>query len=245
MIPLLAQRVISVVPSITELLVDLGLGDRLIGSTLFCIHPPSLKKSTTRIGGTKTLKLDKIRNLKPDLIIANKEENVKEQIEELSKDIPVWTSDVGNLEDSLQMIKALGDILQLEEKANLLSEKIAASFQELATKNEKSCIYLIWRDPYMSVGKDTFIHDMINLAGFKNVLSNRERYPEISKNELQALNPDIIMLSSEPYPFREKHIKEMQAILPASQVVIVDGELFSWYGSRLLKSVNYFRSLNF
>lgn len=238
------QKIISLVPSQTELLHDLGLEEEIIGITRFCVHPDRWFKTKTRIGGTKQLQIKKIKELKPDLIIANKEENEKDQIEELAKDFPVWISDVNNLEDALKMIGSVGELLHKQIQAQNLVSQIKLGFSQLKTKNFRlSSAYLIWRKPYMTVGGDTFIHDMMMHAGVKNIFEDRSRYPQIMIADLKTLNAELLLLSSEPFPFRPKHVEELQKELAGVKIILVDGELFSWYGSRLLKSPAYFEEL--
>lgn len=242
------KRIISVVPSQTELLYDLGLEDEVIGITKFCIHPDKWYREKTRIGGTKALNIEKIKALNPDLIIANKEENEHAQIAELSKHFPVWISDIKTLDDSLDMIKRIGIITDREQKSAIISNQIKESFEAFPPiyRNEHlRCAYFIWWNPMMSVNADTFINDMLMRCGWNNVFAARtnSRYPEVSDDELKAANPQLVLLSSEPFPFAEKHIAHFQQLLPEAQVVLVDGEMFSWYGSRLLQSVNYFKEL--
>lgn len=231
-------------PSQTELLFDLGLDKEVIGITKFCIHPESWFRYKQRIGGTKNINIKKITQLQPDLIIANKEENVREQIEELAKQFPVWVSDVNNLEDAFQMMKSTGVITNKKEKAENLVSKIKTAFAQLKTPNAKlQTAYLIWRDPYMTVGGDTFIHHLMQLAGFENVFAKQRRYPQVSIADLRIANCQLVLLSSEPYPFRQKHIDELKQHLPQTKIVLADGEMFSWYGSRLLQAPAYFQTL--
>ena len=238
------KRIVSLVPSQTELLHYLGLENEVIGITKFCVHPNEWFRNKTRIGGTKNVNIDAVKALKPDLIIANKEENVKEQIDALQAIAPVWVSDVNNLEDALQMIEAIGFLTGENGKANSLLEKIKFSFNLFKTQNNQfNACYLIWREPYMTVGGDTFINSMLGFCGFKNVFQNAYRYPEITVQQLASLNCQIVLLSSEPYPFKQKHIDEIQAILPNTKIILVDGEMFSWYGNRLLQAADYFKAL--
>lgn len=238
------KRIISLVPSQTELLFDLGLADEVIGITKFCIHPDKWFRSKTRIGGTKEIKMEIIDQLQPDLIIANKEENVKEQIEELEKHFPVWVSDVNNLTDAYEMIEQIGVITNKEDLANKIMLRIKENFAQLPTHYSRlRTAYFIWQNPYMAVGGDTFIHSMLEVAGFANIYSREKRYPEISIEELRTLNPELLLLSSEPYPFKQKHIEELQIQLPNININLVDGEIFSWYGSRLLQAPAYFTNL--
>jgi ABC-type Fe3+-hydroxamate transport system substrate-binding protein len=244
-------RIVSVVPSQTELLYDLGLGDKVIGITRFCIHPNEWFRSKTRVGGTKQLNLDRIRQLEPDLVIANKEENVKEQIEELEKQFPVWVSDVNNLPDAYEMIKQIGLITGMEASSQILIDHIKEEFQQLhqsigqapAQNKKLSTAYLIWREPFMTIGGDTFIHAMIQEAGFENIFANKTRYPELNPEDIKKLNCDLIILSSEPFPFKEKHIEELKTLGYKGKAILVDGEMFSWYGSRLTRAPAYFLEL--
>lgn len=189
----------------------------------------------------------KIKELQPDLIIANKEENVKEQIEELAKDFPVWISDVNTLEDALQMIYSIGEITGKTEQAETLITRIKTNFSNLQLQTairKFQTAYLIWKDPYMTIGGDTFINDMLIKAGFENTFASAKRYPEVTVSQLQITNCQLLLLPSEPYPFKQKHIDELQAQLPTTKIILVDGEMFSWYGSRLLKAPEYFKSLH-
>ncbi len=235
------KRIVCLVPSLTELLYDLGLENEVVGITFFCIHPKEKVEKVTKIGGTKTIKPDRIRELKPDLVIASKEENVKEQIEAIEEFCPVWVSDVVDLPTSLEMISMLGEVLGKISEAALLNQKIAGGFESIIPSTA-SAIYLIWRKPWMCAGNDTFIHDILQRAGFQNLIEEN-RYPKLSDEEIKKLNPDFIMLSSEPYPFKQKHIEEVAKLAGNSKVILVDGELFSWYGSRLLKTPDYIRTL--
>lgn len=239
------KRIISIVPSQSELLWDLGLRKELIGITKFCIHPDEMYKGVERVGGTKKLDLDKIRQLKPDLIIGNKEENEQAQIEELRKEFPVWMSDIYDLSDAYEMISALGLITGKEEAAEQLVKRINDNFQRLdITKfKAKKVAYFIWYDPFMAAGSDTFINYMLERLGMVNVFSFMSRYPEITASQIKSADPDLIFLSSEPYPFKEKHLSELEQICPRSNIQLVDGEMFSWYGSRLLQAPGYFQRL--
>ncbi len=234
-------RIISLVPSITELLFDLGLEKELVGVTRFCIFPARARKEKTVIGGTKNLKLDKIRALKPDLIIGDQEENTKEQVEILAQEFPVWLSSIRGFDDALDMIFKIGLLTDRESLAQKLIDQIQTNFAKLKPiKPSLSVAYFIWQKPLMVAASDTFIHQMILKAGFSNAFSNQKRYPEISERALQAAQPDIIFLSSEPYPFAEKHIAYFQKMIPDAKVVLVDGTYFSWYGSRMVGAPEYF-----
>ncbi len=246
-----ARRIVSLVPSQTELLYDLGLGERVAGITKFCVHPDEWFRTKTRVGGTKQLKQAVIQSLHPDLIIANKEENEKEQIEELALHYPVWISDIHNLDDACEMILEIGRITQTDPLAKKMITGINEGFSKLNTLNSKllspnsklCSAYLIWQKPFLAAGGDTFIHAMLEAAGFENIFAGRSRYPETSIEELRDAGCECLLLSSEPFPFKQKHIDELQPLLPETKILLVDGEMFSWYGSRLLQAPRYFSYL--
>lgn len=229
------MRIISLVPSQTELLADLGLDAEVVGITDYCVHPADWLQKKESIGGTKRVKVDRVRALNPDLVIANKEENVREQVLEIAEFARVEVTDVVDLPSALEMIRDVGQWVGREEQAAAMVTEIRNVFQKLESKPKtgERVLYLIWRKPYMSVGHDTFIHDMISRAGWQNVCADQTRYPSLSAEEIRALNPDRILLSSEPFPFTDSHFSEFAEICPSAQIQIVDGEAFSWYGSRL------------
>lgn len=238
------QRLISLVPSQTELLHYLGLETETVGITKFCIHPAEWKASKAKIGGTKTVKLPAIDALRPTLIIANKEENVKEQVEALAERYALWLTDVNNLADALQMILDIGQLTGTNQKAQALVSEITARFAAIAQlrQNPVKTAYLIWRKPYMAAGGGTFIDDMLGHCGCANILAHMPRYPQVEVAQLAGC--ELLLLSSEPYPFKQQHINELQQQLPQTRILLVDGELFSWYGSRLLHSPAYFSQLH-
>ena len=236
------MRVISLVPSITETLFDICLTSyEIIGRTKFCIHPKELVKDVEIIGGTKNLNLEKIKILKPDLIIANKEENVKEQVEELMKDFKVLVTDIETLEDNSELLKQLGKIFNKEKIADEINLKTYEAFDIPKSENKLKVAYLIWKDPYMTVGGDTFISRILEELGFENQFKDQKRYPEVQLEDLKEA--DLIFLSSEPFPFKEKHIAEIQNICVDQKIMIVDGEAFSLYGSHLAKCGEYYLEL--
>ncbi len=243
------KRIVSLVPSQTELLFDLGLEDEVVAITKFCVHPVSWFRNKARIGGTKHLDVKKIALLQPDLIIANKEENVREQVEALEGIAPVWISDVGDLESALVMIRAVGAITGCASKGVSLAADIQNSFDgfgrlmQQSVVNNLAVLYLIWKDPLITVGNDTFIHAMMQRCGFVNLYGDDKRYPTLTEEEALQLKPEAVLLSSEPFPFKEKHIVAIQKTFPSARIVLVDGEMFSWYGSRLLQAVDYFKKL--
>lgn len=239
------RRIISLVPSQTEFLADLGLEAEVVGITKFCVHPRDWFQSKPRIGGTKTLHFEKIAALQPDLIIGNKEENERAQIEALEKHFPVWMSDIATLDDALDMMRRIGALVGKTEKAEALAAAVETAFRDLSEtqKTARRAAYFIWRKPYMVAAGGTFIQEMMGQASLENIFAGRERYPEITLDALKAAAPEVILLSSEPYPFSEKHIEAFREICPDAMIRLVDGEMFSWYGSRLRQAPAYFRTL--
>lgn len=246
-VPFPPRRIISLVPSQTELLHTFGLDAEVVGITKFCIHPNAWFRQKTRIGGTKQLNMEVIRDLQPDLIIANKEENEQIQIAALAKEFPVWISDIHTLADALEMMTGVGEITDRAAHATALVKDLEWKFGAFA-ETEKApkqlkVGYFIWRNPWMVAASNTFIDEMLKVCGYTNAFAKLSRYPEITTAQLQATDCDLVLLSSEPYPFSERHIAELQAVLPKASIRLVDGEMFSWYGSRLLHSIDYFTGL--
>lgn len=234
------MKIISLVPSITETLFDFGLTENeVIGRTKFCIHPENEVKNVAVIGGTKNLNIENVISLNPDLIIANKEENEKLQVEEFQKNFKVWVTDIQNLEDNERFISDVGNLLNREKLALEFNENINEIFKN--TSQKVKVAYIIWRNPYMTIGSDTFIHEILEKLGFENIFKNRKRYPEISLNQMTSA--DYIFLSSEPFPFQQKHIDELQKELPNQKTILVDGEAFSWFGTHISKCSAYYKNL--
>lgn len=239
------RRIVSLVPSQTEFLSAIGLEEEVVGITKFCIHPAHWFRNKQRVGGTKQVHLETVRSLQPDLIIANKEENMREQVQALAGIAPVWTSDINTINDALHMMEAIGALTGKQAEAAVIiktiTDKRKVLQQQLAGKTGSPRVaYLIWKDPYMTVGGDTFIDALLQECGWQNVFAGRKRYPEISLTDLQAAAPERLLLSSEPYPFQQSHASELQRLLPGTQVQLVNGEMFSWYGSRMVPAFDYF-----
>lgn len=240
------QRIVCTVPSLTELLFDLGLEEKIIGVTRFCVRPQNARKKAAIIGGTKDIDLNTLRKLRPDLIIGNKEENVKDQISEAKKLAPVWLSDVNNLNDARRAIEEIGKITHTFEKAAAMSKSISAAEEELRQirSPQKSALYFIWKNPYMVAGKNSFINAMLSLCGLQNIAPEENaRYPALSLEQIQEIEPEVIILSSEPYPFCSGDLHQIAEKLPRTQAYLLNGEIFSWYGSRLIPALKYIRSL--
>ena len=237
------KKIISLVPSQTELLYSLGLENETIAITKFCVHPKEWRKHKQTIGGTKKLNLDEISKLNPDLIIGNKEENNKEDIEWLSNNHSVWMSDIYNVQDSLKMIECIGNICDKEKEAQQIINSIKKELGELDHSSKspiKKALYVIWDNPTMVAGKKTYIDSMISLINLQNACDSN-RYPKL--NDIDIQEPDYIFLSSEPYPFKNKHLEKYKNNFPNSKVILVDGEMFSWYGSRIIKAIPYIKTL--
>ncbi len=242
------KRIISLVPSQTELLYDLGLEDQIVGVTKFCVHPSRAKKTKSIVGGTKTIHQDRIKALNPDIILCNKEENTKEIVELCTQIAPTHVSDIFNLEDSKNLIRSYGSIFSKRIEANHLIQKIISQenmFQAfIREKPVFKVAYFIWRNPWMVAAKNTFIHHLLTVNRFENIFEDLERYPEVSMASFNSRKEiDFILLSSEPYPFKKEHGLEIKQQLGKGDVIFVDGEMFSWYGSRLEKAFAYFKEL--
>lgn len=239
------HKIVSLVPSQTELLFDLGLESQLSGITLFCIHPSHLVKNITKVGGTKSVKIDRIKQLKPDIIIANKEENEKDSLLELAKYFPVYVTDVANYDDAIDTISDLSILLNKEIAGQELIQSIQSKFSAVGDLKQFTVVYLIWKEPYMTIGGDTFISSMMEKAGFLNCYKDALRYPQISLEDIKRQDADYVFLSSEPYPFKEKNKEDLVTSIPLERIVIVDGESFSWYGSRMNAAATYFNKRDF
>ncbi|MEZ0541271.1 helical backbone metal receptor [Fibrella arboris] len=244
-----ALRIVSIVPSQTELLFDLGLAAEIVGITNYCVHPADKVIGKPKVGGTKNVQLSRVADLQPTLILANYEENTEADVVALRAIAPVHITDVKTLPDALTMIGDMGELVGRQAEADGLVRQIGASFAAIRPVMESgdlSVAYLIWRKPYMVAARDTFIDAMLTEAGFRNAFGDQAspswpsprwvRYPVVTETDLKAAKPDLVFLSSEPYPFSQKHIADIQGCCPGAQVCLVDGELFSWYGSRLRQS---------
>ena len=243
------NRIISLVPSQTELLYDLGLNEKIVGITKFCVHPKQLLSTKKIVGGTKKVNFEKIRALQPDIIICNKEENTQEMVEQLSKISKVWVTNIITIEDNFRMISDFGKIFDCKEKAQILNNKLNFALNDFKSfiANKPSCTvsYFIWKNPYMVAGSNNFINELLKLNKFYNIYDLGERYPEIDlKNFSSGVNPDLVLLSSEPFPFKEQDAIEIATFSKSSKIIFVNGEMFSWYGSRLLHAFEYFKLLH-
>ena len=238
-----ARRIVSLVPSQTELLHDLGLDEEVVGLTTFCARPPGWRARKARLGGTKAVARERLLALHPDLVLANQEENTREDVEWLAARVPVYVTRVATLDEALSMIRAVGTLVDRAACADELAVAIAAGFAALANLPARRAAYLIWRRPWMVAGGDTFIADVMRRGGLVNVFADRPRYPAVDAAELRAAAPELLLCSSEPFPFGSAHARELEAAVPGARALQVDGELFSWYGSRLRYTPDYLRRL--
>jgi iron complex transport system substrate-binding protein len=246
------RRIVSLVPSQTELLCDLGLEDAVVGVTKFCVHPVYLRKLKKVVGGTKKVHFERIRLLNPDIIICNKEENTLEMVTELQQIAPVWVTDIVVIEDVFRMIELFGALFNQRVRAQQLIDKISverANFKAFtANLPTLKVAYFIWANPYMVAGHHTFINTLLAECKFENIYDNEDkfpsRYPEVQLKKIRLDgDPDVVLLSSEPYPFKDENAFEIGRFTHHAKAIFVDGELFSWYGSRLHKAYAYFRKL--
>lgn len=242
------SRIVSLVPSQTELLFDLGLEDSIVGITKFCIHPEHFLKTKNLVGGTKNPNYEKIKALNPDIIICNKEENTIDIFASCAKICTVWVTDIASVEDNYKMISDFGNIFNKVTEAQFLNQKIESELTAfkifVKAKPILNTVYFIWKKPYMVAAASTFIDQLLQLNNFENHFRDQTRYPEIAVENLKTSSLDLILLSSEPFPFKEKDKTAFREFFPNSKIIIADGEMFSWHGSRLLKAFDYFRVLH-
>ena len=231
------MRIVSLVPSLTETLAALGLDEAVVGLTRFCVHPPDWRTRKAIVGGTKAVRVDRVRALAPDLVVANREENTRADVEAVATFAPVVVTDIATVDGALAAIRDLGHRTGCGEAADALAARLAAAFAAPPDGSPAApalrVAYLIWRDPWMVAGGDTFISDVLARCGLANVFADRPRYPAVTPADLAAARPDALLLSSEPYPFDERHVAELGALVPGVPAVRVDGEAFSWYGPRM------------
>lgn len=230
------RRIVSLIPSVTETLCVLGLAEALVGVTAYCREPRDVVRSKTRVGGEKDPDLELIRDLRPDLVVANVEENVAEHVATLRAwSIPVWVTYPRTVADGIRMIHELGEVTSTAERADAiarpLEDLLARVSAATAARAPVPTFYAIWREPWMTIGRDTYIHDMLRVCGGANVFADRQRYPTVTLDEVAARRPRLVLLPDEPFRFRRIHVKDVAAV-PA-RVELVDGKPFSWYGPRI------------
>lgn len=242
------SRIVSLVPSISELIYDLNVEDKLVGVTKFCVHPKYFQIEKTVIGGVQDFDIEKIKELNPDVVFASKDENFEDEIAELEKFVPVYVTDVKNINEAKQMISNFGDLLNRRNEATKILMKIDLQLSDLSKITDdllyRSGAYLVWNEPWVAAGKETFVDSMLKLIKVDNVFSNlNERYPMVTGANIHLGNPDIVMLPTEPFKFEDQQAMEISAHTHDAATFFVDGEVFAWYGSRLVKSIDQLKLL--
>ena len=245
------MRLVSLCPSLTELVFDLGLGDSLVGRTKFCVHPADGVARVEKVGGTKNPKISRIIELNPDLVLMNEEENRVEDAEALrAAGIACHTSMPRTIADTAQMVRSIGLALGSIDTAETIARDIEARGREVAARAKgREAVryaYLIWRDPWMTVNNDTFVHGLLANAGGVNAFGDlSDRYPTITLEQVTAARVDAVLLSTEPFPFAQKHVDEIatRTAIPHERIIVVDGELLSWHGSRTPRGIVYAESV--
>ena len=236
----MTQRIVCLVPSITELLCDLGLGGQLVGRTGFCIHPWETVRHIPKVGGTKDVRMDRVRELAPTHVVVNVDENRKEDAEALAEFVPdVVVTHPQAPRDNLDLYRRMGREFDREREAEQLCERFERAYERAAASAgpERRVLYLIWRDPWMSVSRETYISQTLALFNWQTVPADAaERYPQV---ELAEHDVDRVLLSSEPFHFKERHVAEVAALVPGAEVSLIDGEMTSWYGSRAIAGLDY------
>ncbi len=239
------RRIVSLVPSQTELLSYLGLDETVVGITRFCERPPHWQSEKAIVGGTKEVDLERVRELEPDLVLANHEENTPEDVAALDEIAPVFVTEVKTVTEALDMIRSVGTLTATTDQTSTLAGRIISRFSTLPDFPPLRAVYLIWRDPYMTVGGDTFIHDVMSWGGFENVYGDEMRYPELTLDAIADRDLDVVLCATEPFPFHQKDrfTEDLRDALPDTPVELVDGQPFSWYGPRLLDAPTYLTEL--
>jgi iron complex transport system substrate-binding protein len=241
------MRIVSLCPSLTELVFDLGLGNSLVGRTKFCVHPEGRVDAVEKVGGTKNPKIERIIQLAPDLVLLNEEENRREDAEALeAAGIACHVSFPRTALDTAAMVRSIAAAVHAPAEGERIARDIETRHDRVtrsaARREQVSYAYLIWRDPWMTLNADTFVSALLGDAGGRNVFASRpERYPAFTPDELRAANPDVVLLSTEPFPFKDAHADELSAAsgLARDRFRIVDGELLSWHGSRTPAGIDY------
>lgn len=238
------RRVVCLCPSLTETLFALGVGESVAGRTKYCIHPAGRVQNVVTAGGTKDVDIEQVRSLRPDLIIAEKEENPEKAVATLAKTFPVFVFDVTDFDSALRAIAKLGELTGCTARAKVLARDIRDAFADLQPRTTHRVAYLIWRKPFMAAGRDTYIHALLQKCGLENVCAPLAgRYPPVTLESLRELGPELVLLPSEPFPFDDSHLAQLAPQIPAARVIRVNGEMFSWYGSRTLAAAEYLRQL--
>ena len=241
------MRIVSLCPSLTELVFDLGHGDQLVGRTKFCIHPADKVGAVEKVGGTKNPKLQRIIELAPDLVLLNEEENRREDAEALrAAGVQCHVSFPHTALETADMVRSIADAIDAKAEGERIARDIEARHHRVvssaADREPVTYAYMIWREPWMTVNADTFVSALLGDAGARNAFATtRERYPAITPADLTSVSPDVVLLSTEPFPFQPKHADELASLtgIDRDRFEIVDGEMLSWHGSRTPAGIDY------
>lgn len=249
-----APRIVSLVPSLTELLCDLGLAPLLVGRSGFCIHPAETVRAIPKVGGTKDVNIEKIRKLGATHLIVNIDENEKPMVDQLAQFIPhiIVTHPLGP-RDNLPLYRLLGGIFGAEKEAESLCTAFEQEYATLAAVRAnhnmppRTMLYCIWKDPWMTISDDTYIARMLAEIGWTcwstpQLAAAGARYPKFEWTDAVAQAIDGVLLSTEPYRFTEAHVDALERQI-GKPVELVDGEMLSWYGSRAIRGLRYLRDL--
>jgi ABC-type Fe3+-hydroxamate transport system substrate-binding protein len=241
-------RIVSLVPSITELLFDLGLGAQLVGRTGFCVHPTDRVRKVSKVGGTKTIDVPRIKRLQPTHLIVNIDENPQALVEEVARFVPhVIVTHPTHVRDNLALYRLLGGIFGRDEQAGTLCRRFESAYAQCTGQAagwpRQKVLYLIWKSPWMTVSTDTYIADMLSAIGWNNAApKSNVRYPTVELTPRTLAGVSFVLLPSEPYGFRERHCVEILELLPPgskTRVALIDGAMTSWYGSRAIEGLDY------
>lgn len=239
------NRIVSLVPSLTEALFAFGVGERVVGRTRYCLWPPRAVRKVPTVGGTKKVDVRRVLELEPDLVVAVKEENTRENVEELEEaGVPVFVGAPENVAGAIEMLRELAGTIEAPRARAVLDpiERVYGRLREEAAQIQKRRVFVpIWKNPYMSVGFDTYVHDALKACGGENVCGDMARYPVVALEEVEAMQPEIVVLPDEPYPFSAEDLEEVYALdIPAAhadRIHLVDGKLLTWYGPRMASSL--------
>ncbi|WP_413513290.1 ABC transporter substrate-binding protein [Myroides odoratus] len=244
------KRIVSLVPSQTETLFDLGLEDEIVGITQACIYPYHLRATKTVVGDLTKVDVEQIKLLQPDIIIVNKEETSTAIIESIQAICPVWVTDVKTLDENIKMIEAFGILFNKRTEARKWIDKIYFGQKDLmdfvSSKPGYKAAYFVGKDPFLVAGDSTFIHELLTLNKFENVYASRaEKYPEVEVRKIRIQgDPELVFLSSVPYPFEEEDAFEIGRFTHHGKTIFVDGEMFSWFGTHVCKAFAYFKQIH-
>jgi ABC-type Fe3+-hydroxamate transport system substrate-binding protein len=239
------HRIVSLVPSLTEALFAFGVGEKVVGRTRYCLWPPRAVGKVPTVGGTKRADVRRVLELEPDLVIAVKEENTRENINELEEaGVPVFVGAPENVAGAITMLRDLASRIESPRAGAVLDpiERVYGRLREEAGQRDRHRVFVpIWKNPYMSVGSDTYVHDVLRTCGGENVCGDMARYPVVTLEEIEAMQPGTILLPDEPYPFSAEDLEEVYALdVPATnadRIHLVDGKLLTWYGPRMASSL--------